>query len=186
MSLSILAQIISTLLGLCSSYLLTQGDGRGWPAGASMVALCAYVYWTESLYGSFGLQLVFLAIQLVGWWRWNRGQHSDLCLSSRRMKKSHLWGVAALWLTGAFFLGRLLTLTGGQLPWLDGLATSGNLLAQTCLVFGFSECWLIWTLTNLVYIALASLCGLYPYVALYAIYIGLAVKGWKNWTRASE
>ncbi len=180
------AEIVSSALGLTSTYLLTKGDGRGWAVGALMAVLCAYVFFKVKLYGSFAIQLLFLGIQLTGLWRWKRGVNEDLRASSRRMEWSQVLTLLVVWSVTAAVSGYLYQSFGGRLPYLDGFATTGNILAQLALMAGFPECWVIYMITNAGYIASTYRSELYVYTALYSVYMLVAYSGWRRWNSKSS
>lgn len=182
----LVAEIISSILGLTSTYLLTKGDGRGWALGAAMALFMGYVYLTERLFGSCSIQLVFLCIQSVGFYKWKVGADSDLTKSAKRFTGFQLFSVALLWLALAGASGLVLSHYGGSLPYLDGLGTTGNILAQLTLMAGRPECWLFYMVTNLFYIGINYLSGLYVYTVLYCVYMTVATRGWIHWTRAAK
>lgn len=176
------AQIVSAVFGLWSTYLLTKGDGRGWALGAAMAVLSAYVFLYRRVYGSFLIQLFFLSIQLTGLWRWKTGADPDMRKVAKRMtlKQGILTGV--VWLSVAGTLGYILDSQGGQVPYLDGLGVTGNVLAQLTMIGGKPECWLIYMLTNLCYIGLSYRADIHAYTVLYCVYMFVAYRGWRQWT----
>jgi nicotinamide mononucleotide transporter len=176
------AEIFSSILGLTSTYMLTKGDGRGWGLGALMSFFSAYVFFSAKLYGSFLIQLLFLAIQLTGLWRWKRGANKDLRQTARRMTRWQILQLAAVWGLIALVSGYVSQMNGGSLPYLDGLCTGGNVLAQLTLMAGFPECWIIYMITNTCYIGMNYMSQLYAYTILYSVYMSVAYRGWRQWT----
>jgi len=178
------AQIVSAIFGLVSTYLLTKGDGRGWALGACMAVFMAYVYLSRKIYGSFAIQLFFLTIQLSGFWKWKTGADPDMRKVAKRMTLSQGLGVAAVWLGVGGVLGVLLKAKGGNLPYLDGLGVTGNVLAQLVMIAGKPECWIVYMLTNLCYIVLNFRAEIHAYTVLYCVYMFVAYRGWRQWTTA--
>lgn len=177
------AERAATFLGILSVYLLAKGDGRGWGLGVLWALLTAYVYWVGEIYGSFALQGMFLVLQLGGLWRWRQGQQKDLRQASRRMTRREL-GLAVIFTgLGWPLLWHLLNFSGGEWVLLDSFLTSGSLVAQATMVLGLAEAWLIWLVVDLFYIVLSALSGMHAFVLLYAVFTGLALQGWREWTR---
>lgn len=177
------AEWTATFLGIVAVYLLAKGDGRGWGLGALMVVLLGFVYWARALYGSCALQGMFLVVQFLGWWRWAKGREKDLRLTSRRMKPLEKWlavsGFALAW--PVFY--QLLQAGEGQFVLVDSLVTAGSLVAQLGMLLGLAESWLIWLVVDLIYVGLSIAGGMDTLALLYAVYMALALKGWREWTR---
>jgi nicotinamide mononucleotide transporter len=180
------AQLISAALGLLSTYLLTKGDGRGWALGAGMSVLAAYVYLIRQIYGSFLIQIFFLSIQLTGLWKWKTGADPDLRKVARRMTLRQGVGLGLVWIGVGVLLGSVLQAKGGNLPYLDGLGVTGNVLAQLTMIASKPECWIVYMLTNLCYIALSYRADIHAYTVLYCVYMFVAYQGWRQWTRKLE
>lgn len=170
-------------LGIVSVALLARGNGRGWSIGAVMVVLTGAVYWQRDLYGSAGLQVMFLFLQALGWWRWKRGDSPDLRVTARRLTREEMAICLTALVVATLLLGHLLKLGGGEQPRLDGFVTAGSLLAQALMVMTVAEAWLLWTLVDLFYIALSLRTSMWAFAGLYLVFTGLAVQGWREWTR---
>lgn len=181
-----LVEMVATMFGALSVYLLTVGNGRGWALGMVWIVLTGYVFWTQNILGSAVLQVFFLLTQLLGWWRWHRGDEQDLRVSSSwsspRQRVLALVGLAG----GTLVLGAWLTRSGGTAVWLDSFVTVGSVIAQTLMVAGKRECWLLWLGVNLAYIALSGGQGLWAFALLYLLFAFLALNGWREWTRDRE
>lgn len=184
-NLELMLEISATVTGVCSVCLLARGDGRGWALGLLALLLAAAVYWMQNLLGSTVLQVIFLALQALGWWRWRATGYRDLRQECRfmtvRQRVLTCLGFLALW---AAFVPVLIAFRA-ELPVLDGLVTDLSIMAQVSLVLGHPESWLLWILTNLCYIGLSLLTQMWFFVVLYAVYCTVALKGWSTWTRES-
>ena len=179
---SFLLELLTTLVGVASVYLLTIGRGAGWPLGCVWIVLTGLIYWEAGLLGSASLQLFCLSTQLVGWWRWRTGPEHDLRISSsfltNRQRAATVGALVICWPATAQILIRL----GSVGAWADGFVTAGSLIAQALMVMGKKECWLLWGLVNLVYVALNLSQELWAFSLLYGLFLVLAVHGWREWT----
>lgn len=180
------AAVLSSIFGLTSTYMLTKGDGRGWAVGALMAVFMAYVYFQVNLFGSFAIQVVFFLIQMLGLWRWKKGKSKDMRALSQRMPGQEALGTALFWITCMLVGGYVLTKFGGELPYLDAFAVTGNILAQVTMMSGRPECWIIYMIINACYIVLNYFTGIYVYVALYSVYMTVATRGWREWTKGPQ
>lgn len=179
----LVTEVASTVLGLVAVALLTVGNGRGWFVGVVTIVMMGIVYLIRSLYGSALLQVYFLVTQLWGWWRWRKGKEKDLRFLSRRLSaRRRLLSVLVVGV-GTVVAAHILQSVGGAWAWWDGFVTSGSILAQTLMVLNFGECWLWWVVVDVVYVGLMWRSELWSYTLLYLVYCGLALKGWREWTR---
>lgn len=173
----------STVLGILFVWLLSRGDGRGWPVGVVMAIFAGWVYWRKEIYGQTALNVAFFVMQLYGWWRWSGGKESDMRRSARLLKWRERALLLAVWLLATEALRRvLLSLEGDQVA-LDAFAAVGNLIGQALIVVGFAECWLIYLTVDVVLVVVNWREDLYFLTGLYLLYCGLAWNGWREWTR---
>lgn len=177
---------LTTLVGVASVHLLTVGRGSGWPLGCLWIVLTGYIYWGAGLVGSASLQLFFLATQLIGWWRWKTGVEQDLRVSSTYLSTGQRLGATLALLLCWIGLAQWLLKIGSVGAWADAFVTTGSLFAQTMMVSGKKECWLVWAVVNLVYIGLNLSQQLWAFSLLYGLFLLLAIHGWREWTRTVE
>ncbi|WGS51692.1 nicotinamide riboside transporter PnuC [Paraburkholderia sp. D15] len=82
-------------------------------------------------------------------------------------------------------LGSLMAhFTDAALPYVDATLTSFSLVAQYWTARRYIASWWVWSVVNVVYVGMFLFKGLYPTAGLYALFIGLAVIGWRDWSRA--
>ena len=159
--MSILEIIAITFTLLCV-YLTSKQNILCWPAGTVSVIAFFLIYIQEELYVNSGLQILFLAQSLYGWYVWNRGKDdNELPVTSYGMVK-----IAPL-VRGAILMPLLLVLIFVEVPtlpdYLDAISTGLALLATWFLIQKKIEAWIIWMAVN------SILCGLMLYQGLYMI-----------------
>jgi nicotinamide mononucleotide transporter len=182
----VILEILATILGLLSVYLLSVGNGRGWFIGMLMIVVSGAVFLGRSFHGSAALQLFFLVTQFVGWRNWRNGDQKDLRLSSRSLTKRQVAKLLGGGLVCWILLIPILQQTGGVSAWADGFATTGSILAQTLMVLRYRECWLVWLVVDVVYVGLMAQQTLYFFFLLYLVFCATAWNGWRQWTRDLE
>jgi nicotinamide mononucleotide transporter len=69
---------------------------------------------------------------------------------------------------------------------LDAFATCCGFIAQWMLSRKHVETWLIWIVTDTIYIGLLGVQSSWSSVVLFSIFIVLAIKGWKDWRQQLE
>jgi len=177
-------EVIAAAFGVISVYLSTRQNIWSWPTAIVNVALYTVVFYQGRLYGQMGLQPIYLALSVYGWYQWLHGgeQHTELRVSRAGPR---LLGVLAvlslvLWLA----LAAVLRQTDAALPWLDALLTTTSLVAQWMMTRKILENWLIWIAVDVVYVPMFVSQGLYATAVLYAAFLVLAVLGYVEWRRS--
>ena len=177
-------EVIAAAFGVISVYLSTRQNIWSWPTAILNVALYTVVFYQGRLYGQMGLQPIYLALSVYGWYQWLHGgeQHTELRVSRAGPR---LLGVLAvlslvLWLA----LAAVLRQTDAALPWLDALLTTTSLVAQWMMTRKILENWLIWIAVDVVYVPMFVSQGLYATAVLYAAFLVLAVLGYVEWRRS--
>ncbi|NUQ11829.1 MAG: nicotinamide mononucleotide transporter [Gemmatimonadaceae bacterium] len=178
-------EIGAALFGVVSVWLSTRENIWSWPTAIVNVGLYTVVFFQSRLYADMGLQVVYLLLSVYGWYQWLYGgaQHTALTVSrAPRALLAVLLGINLLaWLALATALDRH---TDAVLPWLDSLLTTTSLVAQWMMTRKLLENWLIWIAVDIVYVPMFIARQLYPTAALYAVFLGLAVIGYRDWRRS--
>jgi nicotinamide mononucleotide transporter len=78
----------------------------------------------------------------------------------------------------------LRTRTDEAMPWLDGFTTSFSLVAQWMQARKFLENWTVWVVVDVAYVGMSLSQGLTLTAGLYAVYVGLALLGFRDWRRS--
>ena len=149
------------------------------------VSLYTLVFYESGLYSDMGLQVVYLAFSIYGWYEWLHGgaNRSRLHVSRATVRAWTISGVLAI----AFWLlwGRYMsTMKGVALPYLDaGLATL-SLVAQWMMTRKILENWILWIIADIVYVPMYIYKSLYVTSALYAVFLVLAIVGLVQWRRS--
>jgi nicotinamide mononucleotide transporter len=159
-----------------------------WPLAIAASLLYALLFAQSKLYGEAGLQFVFITVAFWGWWQWLRGRGDD-----GQPLRVHQLGARGRWtaLAATLLLWPLLALlldhaTDSDVPWLDALPTVGSLVGQVLLARKLVENWPVWVAVNVVSVALFAVKALWLTVLLYAVFIVLALIGWRAWHRMAH
>lgn len=189
------AQLASTrleLLGFVLALVMVVCNIRvnpwAWPLAIVSSLVYAMVFWQSKLYGESGLQLFFVVMALWGWSQWLRGASlPGQALVVRRLNLSARgWLLAsflALWLALAQLLDRG---TDSDVPWWDAATTAGSIVGTWLLGRKHVENWPVWVAVNAVSIGLFIHKGLWLTCVLYAVFLLLALVGWRTWHRLAQ
>ena len=177
-------EIIATILGLISVWLTVRQNILCWPTGLVMVGLYVVIFFRARLYADAGLQVVYIALQIYGWYEWQRGGkgHSKLTVTRITLRLGLLLSGVAILATALMGYG-LATKTDAALPYWDSAATAMSLVAQWMLARKLIENWLVWIAVDVLSIGIYIVKGLYPTTVLYAAFLVLAALGWIEWRK---
>ena len=177
-------EIFAVVFGLVSVLLTIRESIWCWPTGIISVTLYVVVFYGAKLYGEMGLQIVFIGLQIYGWYEWLRGgkDHTELQISQTPFAIAVRLALIAF--AGTVLLGYLLRAkTDASLPFLDSTVTALSLIAQWMLAKKLLENWLVWITVDVLSIGIYFYKGLYISTVLYATFLALATIGFIEWRK---
>lgn len=156
-----------------------------WPLAMASSLLYFFVFKDSLLYAEAGLQLVFATLALWGWWQWRRlGENKQPVSTIQRLSRRGWWlvgaGLGVLWPSIAWLL---MHYTDSDVAWADALPTALSLIGQVLLGRKYMENWLLWIVVNVISVGLFAYKGLWLTTALYGLFIGLSILGWREWRK---
>jgi len=177
-------EVMAAAFGVISVYLSTRQNIWSWPTAIVNVALYTFVFYQGRLYGQMGLQPIYLALSVYGWYQWLHGGEQRTELRVSRASPRLLGALGALNLVLWLALAAVLRQTDAVLPWLDALLTTTSLVAQWMMTRKILENWLVWIALDVVFVPMFISQGLYATALLYAAFLVLALKGFVEWRRS--
>ncbi|MBP5643241.1 MAG: nicotinamide mononucleotide transporter [Bacteroidales bacterium] len=179
--------IVTTVLGLAYILFEYRASVWMWLVGFMMQALGIVLYYQKGLYADCGMEFYYLAMTVYGYWRWVHGTKEKKELQIRHFPKKlilpWLGIIAAVWLVIYLIL---ITFTNSNVPIADSFTTALSIIGIWALAHKYLEQWFIWIAVDVV------TCGLYffkdiPFKAsLYALYVIIAVFGYRKWLKMVE
>ncbi|MDR9836481.1 nicotinamide riboside transporter PnuC [Herbaspirillum huttiense] len=177
-------ELVSFALAVITVWLNIRQNHWAWLFSILSSLLYAAVFADARLYGDAGLQFVFVAVSVWGWTQWLRGgdQHQALQVSQLAARG---WAVMAIaWLAGWLLLSWFLQrYTDTDVPHMDGFLTAGSLVGQFLLSRKKLENWLVWIAVDVLYVGLYLYKHLTLTAILYALFVLMAMAGWRSWQR---
>jgi nicotinamide mononucleotide transporter len=176
----------SALTGLICVWLTVKEHIGCWPIGIVSTVGYVVVFGEQRLYADAGLQVIFILLQLYGWYEWLRGgaQHEGLTVA--RASAAVRMAMLASFLIGTPLLAETLRrTTDASLPWLDSALTVLSLIAQGLLSYKYIENWYLWITVDVFSIGMYEYKGLHVTAALYAVFLCLATAGLLRWQRVA-
>ncbi len=178
---------INLVLGIAGVWLMTKRMLWAFPVGLAAVAVQGVLFFQTKFYADATQQAFFFAALAWGWWHWvrDRGAAPELpvsALSWRARGAVLVIGLAAV----ALWALALRRWTDAVMPWRDAFIAVFGITAQVLQARKAIDNWPLWIVVNLVAIAAYWQAALAYTAFLYAIYLGLAVVGWRAWAKAQD
>ncbi len=180
-------EIVGTIFGISCVWLTVRENIWSWPTGLVQVVLYIFVFYQAKLYSDFILQIVYVALQLYGWYNWLYGGKNKTPLKVTRLtvKDLVLWIVLGVCITGVW--GYLMhRYTDASVPYLDGFIAVMSLIAQWLLTKKKLESWLFWIAVDVMAVGVFWYKQLYFTSGLYTIFLFLAIFGLLEWKKSFE
>ncbi len=182
-------ELVAVFFGIVNVYLLTRQNIWAWPAGIAMTGIYVYIFFESRLYSDFILNIIYVLLNVYGWWYWSKKTKSTEEEDSG-LPVTHLSHLdIALWtgliVVGTGIWGYLMdTRTDADFAYFDAFTTVASLVAQYLLARKKLENWIIWIVVDLVAINIYYLKELYFTSVLYGIFLALCVLGLIEWKRS--
>lgn len=174
-------ELISFLLAVTTVLLNIRQKHWAWLFAIASSGTYAVVFFDAKLYGDMGLQFVFIAASVWGWYQWLHGAGEQPLVVTRLERAGWGWAIGA-WIAGFVLLASLLDhLTDTDVPRADGFLTAGSLVGQILLGRKKAENWLVWIVVDVLYVGLYVYKGLMLTAFLYAVFVLLAWTGLRAW-----
>lgn len=178
------AELIAALLGVWMVVCNIRVNPLAWPLAIMSSALYGLVFHGAGLHGNALLQGLFIVVALWGWWQWLHGAQAD----GAALRVGPLGGRARVlalltWLTLWPVLLLALNDEISLVSAADAFTASGSVIGQLLLARKRLENWWTWIAVNLVGIVLFASQALWLTVALYVLFLVMAVIGARAWHR---
>lgn len=178
-------EAVAVFFGIVSVYLSTRENIWSWPTALINVSLFTALFLKSGLYSDTGLQVVYFALSVYGWYEWLYGGAGRTAISVSRTTRRTWTTVGGIAVLMWGVLGSITSrLPGTALPYVDAATTTISLIAQWMMTRKLIENWLIWIAVDVVYVGMFIFKGLYLTAFNYGIYLALAVLGYVAWKKS--
>lgn len=178
-------EIVAAIITAWCIWLAAKQNVLYWPVGIVSVALYTYIFYEAKLYADATLQIVYAVLTIYGWYQWLHGGAQQGVLRVARTP-SRAWAVL---LASGVAMSALITwgmhrYTDNPAPLLDATTSSFSIVAQVMTAKKWLENWILWIVVDVVYVGLYIKRALYPTAVLYAVFLIIAVKGYREWRQS--
>jgi len=135
------------------------------------------------LYADAALQVVYIALGVMGWWVWATRVRSPLAVTRAgpRLLVATALGVGV----ATLILIPILRAAHGAAPGWDAATTSMSLGAQLLLNLKRLETWYVWIAVDVIYVPLYFSRDLNLTALVYIVFLALCIQGWRQWRTAT-
>ena len=182
-------ELTAAIFGVISVWYARKEKILVFPFGIINVAIYIYICFEARLYANAGINMVYLASNIFGWYMWSRTGDDNQKLQIRRNSSRQqilTWGSVVVIYAAVFLLLRWVNRDDADymasiLPWIDAFNTSFFLVATILMAVKRLENWHFWIIGNIVSIPIYASQGLYFTSIQYAIFLVLAIMGLREW-----
>ena len=177
-------EIAAVIFTLVNVWLAVKQNMWTWPTGIASVILYGVVFYQSKLYANAGLQVIYLALSIHGWYEWLHGgvNHGELHVRKTTMRQWIGCAISGVVLTAGLMW--LLKAVQGSAPFSDASTTAFSIVGQWMLNEKLLENWLIWLAVDIVYVPMFFASQRTASALLYAFFCFLALKGFIDWRRS--
>lgn len=179
-----MTEALGFLTGALCVWLIIRENIWNWPIGIANNIFYIIVFWRARLFADMSLQFVYIALGLLGWYRWLFGgrEHSGVRIS--RISPGTAIPIALFILAATTSLTFYLRSVHDAAPFLDALTAVLSIAAQYLLTRKVLENWVLWIATNTISIGLYLSKNLPLTSLLYFIFLVMAIAGIVEWRRS--
>lgn len=195
----LMREVLGNVFGLASALGGMARRVWAWPVGilGNLILLTVFLasLFTgadhATLLGQAGRQVMFIAVSVYGWVRWNEARRGRAA-SAPAITPEWAGGggrtfLALGMLVGTLALTPVFRALGSWEPvWADAWTFVGSLLATYGMARGWVEFWLVWVAVDVVGVPLLWSSGYYASAVMYAVYGLFTLIGFIVWLRAKD
>lgn len=175
------------LLGILGVWLMIRRSLRAFPVGLVAVTVQGVLFYRTRYYADATIQVFFFVALAYGWWHWTRHKGAVPELPVTRLTRRGLLYAIGLASASAVVWALILRqYTAAIMPFRDAFIATFSVAAQVLQSRKQIDNWPFWIVVNLVAIRSYWLGGLSYTAFLYALYLGMAVWGWRAWRNSAE
>ena len=188
-----LYELSGLIFGILAVWYLIKESILTWPAGILYVLVSFVVFWKIQLYGDLLLHVIFLVLNIYGWYFWVFGKkenEEELPITTYSLNQNLivlLISIVGIWGFG-FFLANINTIWShippAALPYWDSTTSILSVTGIWLMTKKKLENWYYWFVVDVLACGIYFYKGIYFYSFLYGVYIAMAVSGYLAWKKS--
>jgi nicotinamide mononucleotide transporter len=180
-------EISAAICGFICLVLLIRGNIWNFAFGFVQVTLYVWVFYQAKLYSDAGLHVVYMALQIYGWWQWSQHLHTKATVHVETISAKHLTIFLGISVVSFLLLGTAMKqYTDASFAYADAFTTCVSLVAFFMMTRRYILNWAFWIVVDIVAIYVYLQKALYPTAILYACFLIMACVGLYAWHQQSK
>ena len=179
---------IGALLGIIYILLEYRASIWLWAVSIIMPLVDMMLYFRAGLYADFGMAIYYALAAIYGYivWKWGT---ANIAKPRKELPITHFPHRLILPSTLCFLLiwlaiyQLLIHFTDSSVPLQDSFTSALSIIALWALAHKYAEQWLLWIVVDAVSAALYTYKGIPFKASLYALYVVIAIFGYRRWVR---
>lgn len=177
-------QIIAAISGLLCVWLVARESIWNYPIGIVNIVALIFTFYGVKLFADFTLNIVFLILNIYGWYFWLKNRGNLKVRPTRNISKKELIVALLVVVLGTPVWGYVFdTYFGAALAYPDSFVMVASIVAQWFLSKKVIQHWYFWIAVDLVAIPIYLLKDLPLIAILYTVYLGICVNGLISWKK---
>jgi nicotinamide mononucleotide transporter len=180
-------ELLAAAVSALDVWLATKRSMISWPITILASLLYGEQFRESRLYSDMLLQGIFVVFAIYGWWHWYRGLKAEGTVRVVTPRMAELLRDLALGAAGSLLLGYWMAHhTDASLPWLDASLTGASLVGTWWGARKYIANWWLWIAVDAIYVGEYLFKHLILTGVLYAVFVGLAMLGLRDWRLAIQ
>jgi nicotinamide mononucleotide transporter len=176
-------EIFGAIFGFLSVYFTIRQNIWCWYFGLLQVTLYCFVFYTSKLYSDMILHVIYIFLQVFGWYNWKYGGTNKSTLRVTLLTNTIFW--IGLTVIATLFTGYIMqTRTDASYPYEDAFIMIASLVAQYLMIKKILQSWMFWIIVDVVAIIIYAYKDLYFTTVLYLLFLVMAIIGYLEWKKA--
>ena len=178
---SSLIEIFASVMGIINVWLLSKEKISNFIFGIITVLAYLYIYYTTGLYALAILACFQVICNIYGWYYWGKGDDGNSTKTSGLNRQGQLLWIAIILLLWAVWGYVEINILHAQNAILDSLTAILGFIAQYWLSRKLYENWILWIISNLLFMVIYVLNGYFIMLILVIIQFILSIAGLIEW-----
>jgi len=176
-------EIFGAIFGFLSVYFTIKQNIWCWYFGLLQVTLYCFVFFTSKLYSDMILHVIYIFLQVFGWYNWKYGGTNKSTLRVTLLTNATFW--IGLTIIATLLVGYMMqTRTDASYPYEDAFIMIASLVAQYLMIKKILQSWMFWIIVDVVAIVIYAYKDLYFTTVLYVLFLVMAIIGYLEWKKA--
>ena len=183
------------IFGLLAVIFLIKENILTWPAGIIYVLISFVIFWEAKLYGDFLLHIIFLILNIYGWYSWRQSKsNQNEQIPIQKLSEGQSIKIFAATLIGILVFAQALIyiptwiadMPPASLPYWDSTTSVLSVTGMWLTAKKYIDNWYYWLVVDILATGIYFFKDIPFYSLLYFTYIGLAIAGYLAWKKSMK